>query len=123
MIFDIDKIKNSILVNRLYEAVKDEPGATKNEVINYLFSNGLIDGQGNITEKALEQTALLNSKMVKGAYQIALEQGVKTTLLEIASILISKGVITEDGQPTKKAFDLGLVETHYYIDEEELHHD
>lgn len=123
MIFDIDKIKNSILVNRLYEAVKDEPGATKNEVISYLLSNGLIDGQGNITEKALEQTALLKSKMVKGAYQIALEQGVKTTLLEIASILISKGVITEDGQPTKKAFDLGLVETHYYIDEEELHHD
>ncbi|KRL73302.1 hypothetical protein [Ligilactobacillus saerimneri] len=117
MIFDIDKIKNSILVNRLYEAVKDEPGATKNEVISYLLSNGLIDGQGNITEKALEQTALLKSKMVKGAYQIALEQGVKTTLLEIASILISKGVITEDGQPTKKAFDLGL------IDEEELHHD
>lgn len=55
--------------------------------------------------------------MVKGAYQIALEQGVETTLLEIASILISKGVITENGQPTKKAFDLGI------IDEEELHHD
>lgn len=116
MIFDIDKLNKSKLVNEVYEEVKDE-GHTKNEIISLLVSEGWLDGQGNITEKALKKTALLNSKMVKGAYQIALEQGIDTTPVTVARILISKGVITEDGQPTKKAFDLGL------IDEEELHHD
>lgn len=115
MIFDIDKLNKSELVNKVYEEVKDE-GHTKNEIISLLVSEGWLDGQGNTTEKAYQQANLFLSPMVKGAYQIALEQGVKTTLLEIAGILISKGVITEDGQPTKKAFDLGLVE-------EELHHD
>lgn len=117
MIFDIDKIKNSVLVSRLYEAVKDEPGITENEVISFLLSKGLIDGQGIPTEKAYQQANLFLSPMVKGAYQIALERGLNTNPVEIARILISKGVITEDGQPTKKAFDLGL------ITEEELHHD
>ena len=58
MIFDIDKMKNSVLVNRLYEAVKDEPGITENEVISFLLGKGLIDGQGNITEKALKKEEL-----------------------------------------------------------------
>ena len=116
MIFDIDKLNKSKLVNKVYEEVKDE-GHTKNEIISLLVSEGWIDGQGNTTEKAYQQANLFLSPMVKGAYQIALEQGIDTTPVTVARILISKGVITEDGQPTKKAFDLGI------IDEEELHHD
>lgn len=116
MIFDIDKLNKSKLVNEVYEEVKDE-GHTKNEIISLLVSEGWLDGQGIPTEKAYQQANLFLSPMVKGAYQIALERGLNTNPVEIARILISKGVITEDGQPTKKAFDLGL------ITEEELHHD
>lgn len=52
MIFDIDKLNKSKLVNKLYEAVKDEPGVTKKEVISFLLGNGLIDGQGCLPDSA-----------------------------------------------------------------------
>ena len=58
----------------------------------------------------IDWNKIVNSIIVRSAYEIAIDNGESITLQAMASKLLKDGIIDLKGEPTKKAIKLGLVD-------------